>query len=88
MTKLESAQLAIQNFHTILRNMGAMHGAVQNASSPEEQDEARTLLWQNCDLMDAAVVELQRCMTEATSETRGEIRRARFSAHVGLAGAK
>jgi hypothetical protein len=81
-TKLEKALESIKNFHAVLNNMGALNYAVTNATTPEAQDEARTLLWQACDLMDATVDELATAMKEGTSETRAGIRRARFAASV------
>jgi hypothetical protein len=84
-TKLEKALESIKNFHAVLNNMGLLNAAVEAATTPEAQDEARTLLWQACDLMDATVSELKDAMMEGTAETRAGIRRARLGSSLGKA---
>lgn len=75
-TSNETAALgqAIADWQAALRNLGLVEQAFASATTPEAMDEARTLAWQACDVLDAATDELAKATRAATDRQRRQIR--------------
>ena len=65
---------AIADWQEALRGMGTVAQAFALADTPAAQDEARTLAWQACDVLDAATEELAKATRAATDRQRRQIR--------------